>query len=69
MSCVWVLQRGNSGDDCELESTLVKYDVRKGYLFLLNWARVRRVRRGGVSSELIICGGDVRSIFFSASCG
>ena len=28
----------------------------------MNWARVRRVRRGCGSSELIMCGGDVRSI-------
>ena len=27
---MWVLQRGNSGDGCELASTLCKYDLRKG---------------------------------------
>ena len=27
--CVWVLQRGYSGDGCDLTSTLCKYDVRK----------------------------------------
>ena len=37
MSCVWVLQRVHSGD---LASTLCKYDLRKGYLFVLSWARV-----------------------------
>ena len=26
MSCVWVLQRGHSGDGCDLASTLCKYD-------------------------------------------
>ena len=45
--CVCVLQRGNNGDGCVLASTLLcKYDLRKGDLFILSWARVRRVRRG-----------------------
>ena len=43
-------------------STLCKYDLRKGDLFVLSWARVRRVRRGSLSSELLMCGGGVRSI-------
>ena len=43
-SCVWVLQRGHSGDGCDLASTLCNYDLRKGDLFVLSWARVRRVR-------------------------
>ena len=41
-----MLQRGHSGDGCVLASTLCKYDLRKGDLFVLSWARVRRVRRG-----------------------
>ena len=45
MSYVWVLQRGNCGDGCDLASTLCKYDLRKGDLFVLSWAMVRRVRR------------------------
>ena len=45
MSCVWMLQRGHSGDGCVLASTLCKYDLRKGDLFVLSWARVRQVRR------------------------
>ena len=45
MSCVWMLQRGHSGDGYVLASTLCKYDLRKGDLFVLSWARVRRVRR------------------------
>ena len=49
MSCVWMLQRGHSGDGCVLASTLCKYDLRKGDLFLLSWARVRRVRWGSIS--------------------
>ena len=39
MSCVWMLQRGHSGDGCVLASTLCKYDFRKGDLFVLSWAR------------------------------
>ena len=62
MSCVWMLQRGHSGDGCVLASTLCKYDLRKGDLFVLSWARVRRVRRGSLSLELLVCGGGVRSI-------
>ena len=53
---------GHSGDGCDLASTLYKYDLRKGDLFVMRWARVRRVRRGSLSSELIMCGGGVRSI-------
>ena len=62
MSCVWVLQRGHSGDGCDLASTLCKFDLRKGDLFVLSWARVRQVRRGSLSSELLMSGGSVRSI-------
>ena len=62
MSCVWMLQRGHSGDGFVLSSTLCKYDLRKGDLFVLSWARVRRVRQGRISSELLMCGGGVRSI-------
>ena len=49
-----MLQRGHSGDGCALVSTLCKYDLRKGDLFVLSWARVRRVI---LSSELLMCGG------------
>ena len=55
-----MLQRGHSGNGCVLASTLCKYDLRKGDLFVLNW--VRRVRRGSLSSELLMCGAVVRSI-------
>ena len=58
MSCVWMLQRGHSGDGCVLASTLCKYDLRKGDLFVLSWARVRR----SISSELLVYGEGVRSI-------
>ena len=62
VSCVWMLQRGHNDDGCVLASTLCKYDLRKGDLFVLSWERVRRVRRGSISSELKVCGGGVRSI-------
>ena len=63
MSCVWVgLQRWHIGDGCDLASTLYKYDLRKGDLFVPSWARVRRVRRGSLSAELLMCGGGVCSI-------
>ena len=58
---MWVLQRVHS-DGCDLASTLCRYDLRKGDLFVLSLVRVRRVRRGNISSELIMCGGGVRSI-------
>ena len=52
----------HSGDGCDLASTLCKYGLRKGDLFVLSWAREQRVRRGSISSELLMCGGGVRSI-------
>ena len=57
-----MLQRENSGDGCVLASTLCEYDLRKGDLFVLSWAKARRVMLGSISSELIMCGGGVRSI-------
>ena len=57
-----MLQRGHSGDGCDLTSTLCEYDLRKGDLFVLICARVRRVRWGSTFSALIMCGGGVRSI-------
>ena len=62
MSCVWMLQRGNSGDGCVLALTLCRYDLRKGDLFVLSWVRVQRVMRRSISSELLMCGGGVHSI-------
>ena len=54
-----MLQRGQSGDGCDLASTLCKYDLRKGDLFVLSWARVRRVRRGSLSGDVICVGHDL----------
>ena len=62
MSFVWMSQRGHSGDGCDLASNLCKYDLRKVDLFVLSWARVRRVRRISISSELLMGGGGVRSM-------
>ena len=46
--CGCVLQRGNSGNGCELASTFCKCDLRKVDLFVLSWTSVQRVRRGSV---------------------
>ena len=35
------------------------YDLRKGDLFVMSWSRVRRVRLGSISSELVMCGRSV----------
>ena len=40
MCRVCYLQRGHSGDGCDLASTLCKYDSRECDLFVLSWARV-----------------------------
>ena len=45
-----------------LASTLCKYDLRREDLFVMSWARVRRVRWGSLSSELLMCGRGERSI-------
>ena len=63
MCCVCeCFNKGNSGDGCVLWSTLCKYDLRKGNSFVLSWARLRRVRQESILSELLMCGGGVRSI-------
>ena len=56
--CVSVTE-GNNGDVCVLASTLCKYTLRKDALFVLGCARMRRVRRGSIFSELLMCGGGV----------
>ena len=38
------------------------YNLRKDDLFVLSWSVVRQVRRGSIFSELLMCGGGVRSI-------
>ena len=41
---------GHIGDGYDLKLTLCKYDLKKGDLFVLSWARVRHVRWGSISS-------------------
>ena len=53
---------GYSGDGCVFASTLCKYTLRNGDLFVLSSERVRRLRRGSISSELLICDARVYSI-------
>ena len=57
-----MLWGGGSVDVCDLVFTLGKYDLRKSDLF------VRQVMQGSISSELLMCGGGVRSICI-AYCG
>ena len=45
------LQRGHSGDVCLSSSILFKYERSMGHLFVLSWARVRRVALGSVVSK------------------
>ena len=59
---MWLLQRGHSGDGCDLALTLCKYDLRKEDLFVLRWVRVRQVMRGSISSELLMWGRGVHNI-------
>ena len=59
-----MLQREHSSDGCDLASTLCKYDLRKGDLFVLSLGSVRRVRRGSISSEMLMCDGGVSSSLF-----
>ena len=51
--------------DLSWRSTLCKYDLRKGDLCVLSWARVRQIRQESLSSELLMCGGGVHSILLS----
>ena len=62
--CVDVTEGAYIGDGCVLASTLCKYDLRKGDLFVLSWARVRRVRWG---SMYLFRADNVN--FIIASCG
>ena len=36
VSCVWVLSMRHSGGACDLASTLCRYDLMKGDLFVLS---------------------------------
>ena len=63
-----MLQRGHSGDGCVLASTLCKYDLKKGDLFVLSRARVRRVRRGNISTRASNVWWKCAQYFVIASC-
>ena len=69
MGCVCECYKGGISD---LASTAGNYDLKKGDLFVLNWTRVRRVRRESISSKLLMYGGGARSIWLLplvARCG
>ena len=53
---------GHSGEGCVLASTLCKYDLKNGYLFILSWTRGQQVMQGSISSELLMRSGGARSI-------
>ena len=53
--CGSVLQRGHSGDGCLTSSILFKYERSRGHLFVLSWARVRRVARGECCFGVMYC--------------
>ena len=58
--CVSVLQKGPFGKVCVFASTLCTYDLKKGDLFVLSCAMVRRVCLGSVGycyvSSVVECG-------------
>ena len=51
VSCVWVLQRGHSGDGCDLASTLCNYDLRKKRFSCSELGTGTTSRRGSLSSD------------------
>ena len=61
--------RGHSGNGCDLASTLCKYDLRKGDLIVLIWAKVRRVRRGKYLFRADNVWWRCAQYFVIASCG
>ena len=69
MSCVWMLQRGHSGDGCVLASTLCKYDLRKGDLFVLSLAKVRPSDAGKYLFRAASVWWRCAQYFVIASCG
>ena len=40
--------KGHSGGGCDLALTLCTFDLRKGDLFVLSWARVQQVSWGRI---------------------
>ena len=68
MSCVWVLQSGHRGEGCDLASTLCKYDLKKGDLFVLSGVRVQRVRQESIFRAASVWW-RCAQYFVIASCG
>ena len=60
MSCAWMLQ---SGDGCVLALTLCKYDLRKGDLLVLSWAKGATSEAGNVSLQSCKCVVEVCAVF------
>ena len=53
------LQIRHSGDECLSSSILFHHERSRGHLFVLSWARVRRVSRRSILSELCTVNGMV----------
>ena len=51
---MWCISGCSGRDDVCVAGTLSKYDLITADLFVLSWARVRRVRRESISSELLM---------------
>ena len=64
-----MLQRGHSGDGCVLASTLCKYDLRKGDLFVLSWARCATSEAGKYLFRAASVWWRCAQYFVIASCG
>ena len=57
------------GSQPRINRTLSPANQFTEIIFVLSWARVRRVMRGSISSELLMCGGGVRSILLFSLVG
>ena len=69
MMCVWMLQRGHSGDGCVMASTFCKYDLRKGDLFVLSWAKGVTSEAGNSLFRAVNVWWRCAQYFVIASCG
>ena len=63
-----MLQRGHSCGGCDLASTLCKYDLRKGDLFVLSRASVRRVCIWRMFVFMSVCCGDYVGVCGNVCC-
>ena len=57
-----VLQRGHSGDGCDLASNLCKCDLGEGRFVCSEWDKGVTSEARSISSELLMCGRGLRSI-------